>query len=297
MRVTGVCQRRCVPVPAFTRGEAVAACPSASASESLERMPAEQLHVVDPALSVVIPAFNEAVRLPVSLAQLRRYLDGACLSYEVVVVDDGSHDGTADLVAMLGRTWPALRVVRREHRGKGAAVRTGILAARGQLVALADADFSMPPAEFARFHLSSLDADEIAIASREALGARRYGEPGYRHLMGRVFNRLVQLLLLPGIGDTQCGFKCLHRELAVRLCERQTIPGWGFDVELLTMARLWCVRVREVPIDWYYARGSRVHPLRDTITMSRDLWSIWRNRQRGLYAAALPVRGDAVVAR
>lgn len=280
-----------------TGGGIVAAFLPDSASESMERMPAEQQPLAAPALSVVIPAYNEAARLPASLAQLRRYLDRAQMTYEVIVADDGSHDGTAEVIEVLGRSWSALRVVRREHRGKGAAVCAGILAARGRVVALADADFSMPPAEFARFHIKTLDAREVAIASRETPGARRYGEPAYRHLMGRVFNRLVQRLLLPGIADTQCGFKCLRRELAVQLCQRQTITGWGFDVELLTMARLWGVRVREVPINWYYAKGSRVHPLRDTLTMSRDLWAIWRNRQSGLYARTLPIQGDAVAVR
>lgn len=269
-----------------------------AASESTESMRVEQhRRSATPYLSVVIPAYNEAVRLPVSLAKLRRYLDRADMTYEVVIADDGSTDATADVVALLGKGWPALRVVRREHQGKGAAVRAGVLAARGKVIALADADFSMPPMEFARFRLSSLGCDEIAIGSREAPGARRFHEPAYRHLMGRVFNRLTQFLLLPGIADTQCGFKCLRRELAIQLCQGQTISGWGFDVELLTMARLWGVHVREVPINWYHVRGSRIHPIRDTITMSRDLWTIRRNRQRGLYAPALPVRGDAVAVR
>lgn len=250
-----------------------------------------------PLLSVVIPAYNEAVRLPVSLARLRRYLDRAGQTYEVVVVDDGSSDTTVAVVETLGRAWSALRVVTREHHGKGATVCAGILAARGRVIALADADFSMPPREFARFQVTELRVDEMAIGSREAPGARRIGEPGYRHLMGRVYNAIVQRLLLPGIADTQCGFKCLRRELAVQLCQGQTISGWGFDVELLTMARLWGVRVREVPINWYYARGSRVHPIRDTLTMSRDLWAIWRNLRRGRYAPSVQVARDAVAVR
>lgn len=266
-------------------------------TESMRREPPVLSSLPAPMLSVVIPAYNEAVRLPVSLARLRRYLDRAGFTYEVVVVDDGSSDGTVALVQMVRRTWPALRVVCRAHRGKGAAVCAGVLAARGRVIALADADFSMPPREFARFHIDALEADEMAIGSREAPGAHRIGEPTYRHLMGRVFNRMVQAVLLPGIADTQCGFKCMAREVAVRLCQGQTISGWGFDVELLTIARLGGIHIREVPIDWYYVPGSRVHPVRDTLTMSRDLWAIWRNRRRGRYAVSAPVATNVVAVR
>jgi dolichyl-phosphate beta-glucosyltransferase len=162
-------------------------------------------------------------------------------------------------------------------------VKAGILAATGTCVALADADFSMPPEEFDRFGIARLGANEIAIGSREAPGARRYAEPAYRHIMGRAFNRLVQLLLLPGIQDTQCGFKCLRRAAAVDLCRQQTIAGWGFDVELLYIARRHGYAIREVPIAWHYVRGSRINPVRDTVTMVRDVLAIRRNSRRGRY--------------
>jgi dolichyl-phosphate beta-glucosyltransferase len=169
-----------------------------------------------------------------------------------------------------------------------------VLAATGDYIALADADFSMPVEEFDHFRPDVLGAYDVAIGSREAPGAHRYDEPFHRHLMGRVFNGLVQLLLLPGIQDSQCGFKCLRREVAHELCQQQTISGWGFDVELLYLARKRGYRIREVPISWRYMPGSRISPLRDTITMLRDILTIRANGKRGLYDA--PAAAPAPVA-
>jgi glycosyltransferase involved in cell wall biosynthesis len=238
--------------------------------------------------SLVIPAYNEASRLPASLARARAYLDAKGAPYEVLVVDDGSTDATADQVKALAAEWPALRLVRGPHRGKGAAVREGLLAAQGEWVAIADADLSMPVEEFDRFTEGAAGPCDIFIGSREAPGARRFGEPAYRHAMGRGFNALVRLLLLPGIQDTQCGFKRLRRAVALDLCRRQTIAGWGFDVELLYIARRRGYTMREVGIDWYYMPDSRVSPLRDTLTMLRDVLQIGWNARRGAYDAAVP---------
>jgi dolichyl-phosphate beta-glucosyltransferase len=237
-----------------------------------------------PTLSVVIPAFNEALRLPPSLRALKAYLDGLSETVEVLIVDDGSTDDTAAVVREWMSTWPSVRLVSRPHRGKGAAVRDGLLAAEGDYVALADADFSMPAAEFTHFMPSLREGCDIVIGSREAPGAQRFDEPAYRHLMGRVFNRLVQLLLLPGIEDTQCGFKVFRREVARDLCQRQTIDGWGFDVELLVIARLRDYRVREIPIRWYCVPGSRVRPVRDTLAMVAEMLRIRANARRGQYS-------------
>ncbi|HLZ21096.1 MAG TPA: dolichyl-phosphate beta-glucosyltransferase [Ktedonobacterales bacterium] len=236
-----------------------------------------------PEISIVIPAFNEARRLPESIARLKAYQATRPRIGEVIVVDDGSTDGTSSVVEGLAREWPMLRLVRAAHRGKGGAVRVGVLEAAGTYIALADADFSMPVEQFDRFSAPALGAYDIAIGSREAPGARRFDEPGYRHLMGRGFNALVRVVLLPGIQDTQCGFKCMRRDVAIDLCQHQTIDGWGFDVELLYIARLRGYRVVEVPVSWYYAPGSRVNPIRDTVTMVRDVLTIRRNGKRGCY--------------
>jgi dolichyl-phosphate beta-glucosyltransferase len=240
-------------------------------------------------LSVVIPAYNEAARLPITLPALRAFLDQQRIAAEVIVADDGSTDGTAEYVQRYARQWPGLRLVTAPHQGKGGAVRMGVLASRGDYVALADADFSMPAGELSRFAPSLVGPYDIAIGSREGSASRRIGEPAYRHLMGRVFNRVVQLLLLPGIEDTQCGFKFLRGTVAKDLCGMQTITGWGFDVELLYIARQRGYRISEVPITWYYVEGSRVHPIRDTITMLRDVLRIRRNGRAGHYRKARAV--------
>jgi dolichyl-phosphate beta-glucosyltransferase len=249
-----------------------------------------------PALSVVIPAFNEALRLPPSLQTLKAYLDTFGAPVEVLVVDDGSSDDTGAVVRAWMRTWPSVRLIAQPHRGKGAAVRAGMLEARGDYVALADADFAMPAAEFARFMPALREGCDIAIGSREVPGAQRFDEPVYRHLMGRVFNRLVQLLLLPGIEDTQCGFKLFQREAAADLCQRQTIDGWGFDVELLVIARLRGYRIREIPIPWHCMPGSRVRPVRDTIAMVAELLRIRANARRGQYGGIAGAEAPGVAA-
>lgn len=234
-------------------------------------------------LSIIIPAYNEAHRLPGSLRQVRDWLAEQPYNAEVIVVDDGSTDATADVARAAMDDWPALSLHTASHAGKGAAVRAGALAAQGELVAFADADFSMPVGELETLRAVAVAIGGVAIASREAPGARRFGEPWYRHAMGRVFNRLVQLVILPGIQDTQCGFKCMPRDIALALFARQTISGWGFDVELLAIARRHGFTVREVPIPWYYMANSRVRLGRDTVNMFHDVLTIRANMRRGRY--------------
>lgn len=238
--------------------------------------------------SFVIPAYNEAARLPNSLRQLKSFVDERRLSCEVVVVNDGSADDTAAVVRAWTVEWPVVRLIDEPHRGKGGAVKAGIMAATGRYVALADADFAMPAVEFARFTPALLERYPVVIGSREGPGAQRFNEPMYRHVMGRIFNKLTQVTLLPGIQDTQCGFKVLQRDVAQTLCQLQTIDGWGFDVELLVIARLNGYEIAEEPIPWTYMAGSRVNPIRDTVTMVRDILRIRRNRRQGLYALNAP---------
>lgn len=235
-------------------------------------------------VSVVIPAYNEAERIPETLSQVVKYLDGLGRTYEVLVVDDGSTDGTASLVAEFAReSGAAVRVIRRPHAGKGAAVRAGMLAARGRFRLLCDADLSMPADGFDRF-IPLLEAGvPVVIGSREVPGAHRYNEPAHRHLMGRVYNRIIQLLVLPGIEDTQCGFKGFRAEAALELFGRQTLDGFGFDVEILFIARRLGYTVREVPVEWYYMPGSKVKPLRDTWRMFRDALRVRLNALCGRY--------------
>jgi dolichyl-phosphate beta-glucosyltransferase len=158
-----------------------------------------------------------------------------------------------------------------------------MLAARGTYRFLCDADLSMPIEQIERFLPPVLDGCDVAIGSREAHGARRYDEPGYRHLMGRVFNSIVKLLAVPGLEDTQCGFKGFKGSAATSIFSRQTMDGFGFDVEALFIARKLGCRIIEVGIDWYFAANSRVQPIHDTIQMVEDVLKVRWNDLRGVY--------------
>lgn len=239
-----------------------------------------------PFLSLVIPAYNEQSRLPTTLEKMRAFLSRATFGYEVLVVDDGSQDRTAAVVEEAACDFPHLRLLRERHRGKGHAVRKGMLAASGHYVMFCDADLSMPIEEVVKFPEALRGPYRIAIASREVAGARRVGEPRYRHLMGRVFNLIVRLLAVPGLQDTQCGFKCFTREAARKVFRLQTIDGFGFDVEVLYIARRLGIGITEVPITWYHSPSSRVDPIRDTVRMFRDVLRVRLNDRRGLYCSA-----------
>ena len=236
-----------------------------------------------PELSIVIPAFNEEARLPVTIPMLLEHLLSSGRSWEVLVVDDGSQDRTAEVVRDLAVAEPRLRVLEEPHRGKGGAVRAGMLAARGRYRFLCDADFSMPVLELDRFLPPYLHDWDVAIATREGPGAVRVGEPLHRHLMGRVFNSLIQALLLPGIEDSQCGFKCFTARAAEFLFPRQTVEGFAFDVEVLYLARQQGMRIVEVPITWHYMDASSVKPVRDTWNMGRAALGIRIGAMLGRY--------------
>jgi glycosyltransferase involved in cell wall biosynthesis len=234
-------------------------------------------------LSIVIPAFNEAERLPPTLVQLGGFVRGEGLDAEIVVVDDGSQDDTAAVVRDAAARDPLVRLIAAPHRGKGAAVRRGMLETDGAIRVMCDADLSMPTQELPKLLAAIGTGADVALATREGAGARRIGEPFMRHLMGRVFNTLVRLLAVRGLNDTQCGFKAFTAGSAEALFGRATIDGFGFDVEVLYLARKRGLRLAEVPIAWYYQASSRVSPLRDTIRMVRDVLRVRWNDWRGLY--------------
>jgi dolichyl-phosphate beta-glucosyltransferase len=249
------------------------------------------------ALSIVIPAYNEEVRLPHTLHELERFIAEHALHCEVIVVDSGSVDGTSAVVQEAVLHFPGLRLVRIERRGKGLAVRTGMLAAEGDIVLFADADLSWPLEELLRFPPLVSDATPVVIGSREGHGARRLGEPVYRHIMGRVFNRIVQALAVPGIEDTQCGFKAFRSNVVRSIFERQGINGFGFDVEVLFLARRLGYGIREVALRWEHKENSRVEPVRDTLRMLTDVLTVRLNAWRGKYGKALKpgdARGNSV---
>jgi len=235
-------------------------------------------------LSIVIPAHNEQARLPGTLEQVLSFLRAQDFAGELIVVENGSSDRTLALAQEFSAAHPEVRVLHEPRSGKGLAVRRGMLEARGEYRFICDADLSMPIEEILRFLPPQQAGYDIAIASREVPGARRVGEPAYRHFIGRIFNLMVRMITLPGIQDTQCGFKCFRAQAAEDLFRVQTIDGWTFDVELLFVAQQRGYTVIEIPILWYYHAGSRVRIMRDSLIMLLDLFRIRLNALRGLYA-------------
>lgn len=231
-----------------------------------------------------MPAYNEEHRLPRTLERITEYLSQQEYTAEIITVDDGSQDGTVQVVEAFMARHPTISLIQNEHGGKGSAVKTGVLAARGEYLFLCDADLSMPIEELAKFLPPLLNSYDVAIGSREAIGARRYDEPLYRHLMGRVFNLVVKLLTVRGFEDTQAGFKCFKREVARDIFSRQTMDGWAFDVEILYIAQKRGCRIVEVPIHWHYMTNSRIEPFTDTVQMFWDVIRIRRNDLKGVYS-------------
>ncbi|MEW6092327.1 MAG: dolichyl-phosphate beta-glucosyltransferase [Chloroflexota bacterium] len=237
-----------------------------------------------PYLSIVIPARNEESRLPRSLGQVFAFLEKQDYTGEVLVVENASTDHTLEAAQEFARHHPGLRVLHEDLPGKGRAVQRGMLEARGEFRFIADADLSMPIEQVNRF-LPPACSSDIAIASREAPGAQRFDEPYYRHLTGRVFNFFIRSLVLPGLQDTQCGFKCFRAAAAEDLFRRQTLTGWSFDVELLAIARRRGYSIAEIGIPWTFDRGSKINVLRHSWRMFLDLLAIRRNLRRGVYDA------------
>lgn len=235
-----------------------------------------------PFLSIIIPAHNEENRLPDTLAQVVQFLASQPYSAELLVVENASRDSTLKIAQEFAAQTPLIQAIHLDQPGKGRAVQAGMLAARGEYRFFADADLSMPISELNRFLPPAVDAP-IVIASREASGAVRYNEPSYRHVTGRVFNNLIRALVLPGLQDTQCGFKMFRADVAETLFKRQTLMGWSFDVEVLYIASLRGLPILELPIPWYFNSESKINVLRDSWRMFRDLLVIRRNGRLGNY--------------
>jgi dolichyl-phosphate beta-glucosyltransferase len=240
-----------------------------------------------PFLSVVIPAHNEETRLPRALGQVFEFLEKQPFTSEVLVVENGSSDNTLEAARGFTQSFTGLRVLQENLPGKGRAVRRGMLEASGEYRFFADADFSMPVEQINRFLPPACTCD-IAIASREVGGAVRYGEPIFRHYTGRVFNFLIRALVLPGLQDTQCGFKCFRAAAAEDIFPWQTLNGWSFDVEILAIARQRGHQIVEIGIPWYYHPGSKLSVLQHSWGMFLDLLKVRRNARRGVYDARAP---------
>jgi dolichyl-phosphate beta-glucosyltransferase len=255
-----------------TTGEILEAVPQAARAPERRR----------PGLSIVIPAYNEEVRLPASLGALAAYLNGrgASITADVIVVDDGSSDATAERARDAGRRYglDVSVIPLPGNRGKGFAVRAGALAARGDVILVSDADFSTPVYEWEKLRAAGTP---VAIGSRavdESLVKEK--QPFFRQTMGKLFNRLVRLLLLPGIRDTQCGFKLFSREAAQEIFSRAVIDRFAYDVESLLIARRLGYAIAEVPVLWFNSPDTRVSLLRG----AQAYWDLFRIRFRTVKA-------------
>lgn len=249
-----------------------------------------------PKFSIVVPAYNEANKIVPSLTQIFTFMRNFSESFEVLVVDDGSTDNTVDLVDNYAKDNRELRLIKNEHKGKGPTVWSGMKAAKGDYIYMADADLSTPIDELKKLHNWMTEHDyDIVIASREGIGAERINEPLYRHIMGRGFNLIVQVVALRGIKDSQCGFKLFKRKVAKDIFQRLKVYGedaaklgksaymGAFDVEVLYLARKLGYSVKEVSVPWTYVQTTRLNPLVDSFRMAVDVMKIKINDIKGLY--------------
>ncbi|RME00507.1 MAG: glycosyltransferase family 2 protein [Deltaproteobacteria bacterium] len=231
-------------------------------------------------LSIVIPAYNEAERIEPTLERILAFLDTTRIAAEVLVVDDGSTDATAQVVTRFVEADRRVRLLANaSNRGKGYTVKHGILEAKGEWVLFSDADLSTPIEDYERLAAFRDDYD-IVIGSRALPDSRvEIHQPFYREWMGKIFNRLVQAIVLSGLRDTQCGFKLFRGEIARQVAQRQCFDGFAFDVEFLYLGRLLGARIREVPVRWYNSPASRVRVFQDSWRMFWDLLRIrWTHR-------------------
>jgi dolichyl-phosphate beta-glucosyltransferase len=240
-------------------------------------------------LTVVVPAYNEEKRLGATLKRMLAYLDEQQAPYEILVVDDGSSDGTAALARTISACRKEVQLITYQpNRGKGYAVRQGMLAGTGERLLLSDADLATPIEEVEKL-AAKLDAGyDIAIGSRDVAGSELIKHQSWlRETGGKTFNKLVQLVAVPGIHDTQCGFKLFTRAAAQSVFSRCTVDHFAFDVEALYIAiRIFGFRVAETPVRWAHQEGSKVVFWRDAIRMAKTLFRIRMTRYQPAASAA-----------
>lgn len=245
-------------------------------------------------LSIVIPVYNEEDRLEGCVHAIRAFFERHGIPGEILVVDDGSDDRTAVISERAAREFANVRSLRELHRGKAHAVLSGLRASSGTYIGFSDVDLATPLDTWLKCHRAFLYGADVAIAVREGEGATRIGEPWYRHAMGRVFNGLTRGLLLPGIHDTQCGFKFFTREAIDKILPRCQLYAeanvvnrprvTAFDVELLYVARKQGLRIAVIPVSWTYGAHSKINPITDTLQNLRDVLLVRWNGWRGRYA-------------
>jgi len=246
-----------------------------------------------PYLSVIIPAYNEEPNFKKGiLDEVPKYLEKQDYSYEALIIDDGSDDQTAKLAGEFAKKFENIRVIKNPHQGKAETVKTGVREAKGELILFTDFDQATPLSEIEKLLPFFPDYD-VVIGSRQIPGAKREKEPFHRHLMGLVFNLVVQTIAVRGIWDTQAGFKCFKADVAKKLFEKLKVYAKGkkvkgalvtaFDVELLFLAQKSGYKIKEVPIIWHHVATSRVNPIKDSLRMFRDVVKVRLNDLRGVY--------------
>ena len=245
--------------------------------------------------SIVIPVYNESDKVVSTLNQVLDFMRGFSKSFEIIIVDDGSTDNTIEIIEEYIKSNHEIRLIKSSHKGKGPSVGYGVNNSHGEFVYMCDADLASPIDELKKLSLWLKEHDyDIVIASREGTGAVRVNEPWYRHFMGRVFNLLVRLLVLPGINDSQCGFKLFKGNVAREIFPKMVVynsdskdintPYLGaFDVEFLYIARIRGYKIKELPVYWKYVRTTRLRPLNDSLKMSSDVIKIRLNGLKGVY--------------
>ncbi len=232
-------------------------------------------------LSVVVPCFNEEQRLPRTIELIERYLDAQAETYELILVDDGSGDGTRRVMEEAASRHDSIRVVALPgNRGKGRALAEGVMVSRGDAVLVTDADLSTPIDELPKLEAAVQAGAGVAIGSRAIKGSRvELAQPVYRVVMGKVFNLIVQAVLLPGIWDTQCGFKLFRGDVARDVFARLTTDGFGYDPEVLYLAKKRGVRIAEVPVVWRNSAPTKVMAVRSSMDMFRHVVGVRLGRR------------------
>lgn len=248
---------------------------------------------------MVIPTYNEARRLPITLPKVFSYLEEQPYSAEVIIVDDGSEDHTTSVVEGFCNDYAYLRLIRNPHYGKAYTVRTGVLAAKGQYIFQCDADLSMPIEELGKLLQALEEGYDLAIGSR----VKRYHFPWYRRLMSFIYHLIVEIVAVKGVRDTQCGFKCYRGSVAREIFQQAVLysaPGaeikgpavTGFDVEILFLAQKAGYRIKEIPVEWYYAAASTVNPIKDSLRNLGDVIRVRLNDLQGRYRHIAAAKGN-----
>ena len=242
-----------------------------------------------PQYSIIIPAYNEDARIEGTLKKVTAFIAAQNWDAEIIVVNDGSNDGTVGIVERYAKDNPRMRLIANPgNRGKGYSVRNGMLQAAGEILLFSDADLSSPIEEAPKLFDAIAKGADVAIGSRwlqAKLQTQR--QPLYRQLFGRIFNRLLRTMLALPFKDTQCGFKAFTRQAAQAIFPLQRIERWGFDPEVLFLARRFGFRIVEVPVEWAHREGTRFSPLSDGPKMLLEMLTVWWNALTGKY----PTRG------